>query len=89
MEVSLTPELENLIDAKVRSGEYATAADVIRAGLASLVQEEAFGDFAPGEFDALIAIGERSIAQQGTIAAEDVFTEIRQQSAAGRGSETR
>jgi antitoxin ParD1/3/4 len=33
MNVSLTPELERLVQRKVKSGEYQTASEVIREGL--------------------------------------------------------
>jgi len=38
MNVSLTPELENLINSKVQSGMYNTASEVVREGL-RLMQE--------------------------------------------------
>lgn len=38
MNVSLTPELENLISSKVKSGMYNTASEVVRDGL-RLIQE--------------------------------------------------
>ena len=39
--VSLPPELEEYIDAKVASGEYAHASEVVREGLRTLMREEA------------------------------------------------
>jgi antitoxin ParD1/3/4 len=39
MNVSLTPELENLVNSKVNSGMYHSASEVIRAGL-RLLQEQ-------------------------------------------------
>jgi len=41
MNVSLTPELENWIDERVRSGRYASASEVIREALRLLEVEEA------------------------------------------------
>jgi len=38
--ISLTPELERLVDEKVRSGRYASASEVIRAGLRLLEERE-------------------------------------------------
>ena len=55
MDVSLDPELLKLIDEHIRSGRYATADEVMQAGLGALLQQESFGDFAPGELDALLA----------------------------------
>jgi antitoxin ParD1/3/4 len=40
MTISLTPELEKLINEKVQSGEYASASEVIREGLRLLEEQE-------------------------------------------------
>lgn len=40
MNLRLSPELEKFVDEKVRSGEYATAEDVVRAALVNLRQQE-------------------------------------------------
>jgi antitoxin ParD1/3/4 len=40
MNVSLTPELEKLIDAKVASGMYHTASEVVRDALRLLVERD-------------------------------------------------
>ena len=60
MAVDLSAELQRLIEERVKRGDYASADDVVRAGLASLEQQEAVGDFDAGELDALLADGEQS-----------------------------
>ena len=40
MNISLTPELERLVDDKVKSGRYASASEVIREGLRLLEEQE-------------------------------------------------
>jgi len=40
MNISLTPELERLVDDKIKSGRYATASEVIREGLRLLEEQE-------------------------------------------------
>ena len=40
MNISLTPELEELVQKKVESGRYSSASEVIRAGLRLLEQED-------------------------------------------------
>lgn len=40
MNISLPGELKSFIDARVRSGFYGNASDVIRAGLRALTREE-------------------------------------------------
>jgi len=49
-----------MIDDCVKRGGYASADDAVRAGLDSLRQLEALGEFSPGELDALIEEGENS-----------------------------
>jgi antitoxin ParD1/3/4 len=44
MNVSLTPELEKLVDRKVSSGMYQTASEVIREGLRLLAERDAARD---------------------------------------------
>lgn len=78
MNLSLSPEMERFITREVAEGRYARPEDVVQAGLEALIQHEAFGDFAPGELDGLLAEGERSIAEHGGVPAESVFTELRQ-----------
>jgi antitoxin ParD1/3/4 len=41
MNVSLTPELEKLVDRKVSSGMYQTASEVVREGLRLLAERDA------------------------------------------------
>ena len=40
MNVSLTPELENIVDQKVKSGQYNSASEVVREGLRLLQQRD-------------------------------------------------
>jgi antitoxin ParD1/3/4 len=40
MNISLTPELERLVDEKVKSGNYASASEVIREGLRLLEEQD-------------------------------------------------
>jgi antitoxin ParD1/3/4 len=40
MNVSLTPELEQVIDLKVKSGKYSSASEVVREGLRLLQQRD-------------------------------------------------
>jgi putative addiction module CopG family antidote len=72
MTLKLDPKMQRMIERRVRGGKYASPEDVIRAGLAALEQQEQFGDFEPGELDALIAQGERGKG----IPAEKVFAEL-------------
>lgn len=40
MNISLTPELERMVDDRVKSGRYASASEVIREGLRLLEEQE-------------------------------------------------
>lgn len=60
MSISLTPQTQKLIEDRMKHGGYATADDVVRAGLDSLRQQEALGEFDPGELNDLLDAGERS-----------------------------
>ena len=40
MNVSLTPELERMVEEKVRSGQYRTASEVVREGLRLLAHRD-------------------------------------------------
>jgi antitoxin ParD1/3/4 len=40
MNISLTPELERMVDERVKTGRYATASEVIREGLRLLEEQE-------------------------------------------------
>jgi antitoxin ParD1/3/4 len=79
MALSLSPEVQEIIDSKVRSGEYASAEDVIRAGLNALVQQQ-LDALEPGEFERLVEEGERSIEAEGTFTEEEVFRELQEKS---------
>ncbi len=41
MNVSLTSEFEQFVDAKVKSGDFSTASEVVRAGLRLLKEQDA------------------------------------------------
>jgi len=78
MELSLKAEARRFIKTRLR--EYGSAEEVVQAGLAALEQQETFGDFAPGELNALLKEGERSIQRQGTVEASEVFAELKRRS---------
>ena len=49
LNVSLTPELERFITARVASGRYQTASEVVRAGLRLLAEREPRADWLTGQ----------------------------------------
>ncbi|HEY8667019.1 MAG TPA: hypothetical protein VIL86_10155 [Tepidisphaeraceae bacterium] len=73
MNVSLKQELVKLIDQRLKSGTYATPEDVVAAAIVNLDQQERLGEFEAGELDALLAEGEKSIAEEGTLDGDEAF----------------
>ena len=71
--ISLPEELEAYVDAKVASGEYAHASEVVREGVRLLMREEA------EKLEWLrnaIAVGLADVAAGRTIEAKDVPAEL-------------
>lgn len=57
MNISLTPELERLVQEKVKSGLYNNASEVIRDALRLLVQRDSMGRLYEGWLAAEVEIG--------------------------------
>ena len=74
MDIALSPETRQLIEERMRHGGYATPEAVVRAGLDSLDLQDSLADFAPGELDRLIRVGEQS---GEPLEGEAVFAELR------------
>src|SRR5687768_2630837 len=53
MEIALTPDMQRFVDDKVRVGRYESAQDVIRAGLAILMQQDAIESLPTEELEAI------------------------------------
>lgn len=76
MNVSLTPELERLVAAKVKSGMYGSSSEVIRAALRVLQQVEANQ---AAQLEALrrdISIGIEQAERGELVDGSDVFDEL-------------
>lgn len=73
MHLAIDPGMQRFIDEKLRTGRYASAEDVVRAALAALKQQDFLGDFRPGELDALLAEGEQSITDHGTLESDEAL----------------
>jgi Arc/MetJ-type ribon-helix-helix transcriptional regulator len=77
MTISLSPKAQQALEERMKRGGYATPEDALLAGLASLEQQETYGDFAPGELDKLLAEAEADIERGDLVDAEEVFDELR------------
>ena len=73
MNLSLKRDVQRRINERVNSGQFATPEDVVTAAVLALDQQEQFGDFEAGELDALLAEGEQSIEQHGTLDGNKAF----------------
>jgi antitoxin ParD1/3/4 len=71
--ISLTPELDSFIAAKIQNGRYENASEVVRAALRNLEREEQ-------EYEAKFAAVLKAIdeGEASGIAESDVFEQIRQ-----------
>jgi Arc/MetJ-type ribon-helix-helix transcriptional regulator len=81
--------LQKLIDERVNSGRYSSPEEVVEAAVLALEQLETVGDFDAGEpawSDDLLAEGEQSIEQEGTLDGEDAFRLRAQRRAQRRNS---
>jgi len=71
--VNLTPKMDRYVDARIRSGHYANASEVIRAGLRALEQGE------KEDRARLLIVREAVLAgEESGIADGDVIKEIRE-----------
>ena len=77
MTISLPPDLQALVDEKVKQGVYASPEEVVRAALDHFLRR-ADDDFAPGEMDVLLAEGTADLESGNVYPGEAVFEEIRQ-----------
>jgi Arc/MetJ-type ribon-helix-helix transcriptional regulator len=75
MNITLGPDAQRLVEERMKRGAYATAEDVLLAGLAALERDESAGDFADGEWEQLLAEGE---AGGESLDGEQVLAELRE-----------
>ena len=71
--INLTPEMDSFVDAKIRSGQYANASEVLRAGLRALEEDEREDRAKLEALRTAVEAGEASGIAKG-----DVLSEIRE-----------
>ncbi len=71
MNVSLTPELEQLVQQKVRSGRYLSASEVVREALRLLEDRDRLKDLKLEELRKFVAVGIEQ-ADRGEVAPLDM-----------------
>jgi len=78
MNVSLTPELENLIEQKVKAGMYNSASEVIRAGLRLLQEHEEIKYLSLEDLRYEVRRGLEEIKHGKVVDGDEVFKELRE-----------
>jgi antitoxin ParD1/3/4 len=84
MNVSLTPELERLVEKKVKSGRYQSASEVIREGLRLLEDEDRLRAVRLEEVRTKIQTGLDQLDRGEGRDGEEVYKEMKRLSAAFR-----
>ena len=77
MNVSLTPELEKLINQKLESRMYTSASEVIRAGLRLLAEQDQLHQVKLDNLKSEIMVGVDQVKSGQTISSKNVFDKIR------------
>lgn len=85
MTVRLSPELEKLIQEKVRAGIYSSPEEMVQAGISRLLQDRE--EFEPGELDALVELGLKELDAGKGIDAAGVFNDLGERSRNARAGQ--
>jgi antitoxin ParD1/3/4 len=78
--VSLTPELERLVDEKVKSGLYHTVSEVVRDAIRLLVERDKLREMRVASLRREIQVGLDELDRGERVPSDQVFTEIRKKS---------
>ena len=87
MNVSLTPELEKLVEHKVQSGRYQSASEVVREGLRLLDDQDRLREVQLEAVRHKIQIGLEQLDRGEGIPGEQVLAEMKRKSAAHRAKQ--
>ena len=85
MTIALSPELEEIVNASVRSGQFNSSGEVIRAGLQMVQEQETLRQMKLEHLRGEIALGTRAEERGDLIPSEDVFRELYQRNQAAAG----
>ena len=89
MNVSLTPELENLIQQKVKAGMYNSASEVIRAGLRLLQEHEEVKYLSLEDLRYEVKKGLEQIKRGEVVDGDEVFRELHERNLNLRKTKTK
>lgn len=87
MNVSLTPELEQFIDSKVKSGFYGSASEVIREGLRLLDEQESIKKKRLEMLNLEIDKGLSSLKSGNVISGEEAIRQLKERRASYKQAE--
>jgi antitoxin ParD1/3/4 len=76
LNVSLTPKLRNYVRAKVRSGRYESASEVVRDSLRALQEREKVADAFWADVREKVAIARRDVAEGKMVDGESAMDAI-------------
>lgn len=76
MNVSLTPELEELVHQKVQTGRYTSASEVVREALRLMEERDRLDAWRKDEIRAQIAAGIASLRTGKSVDGETVFDRL-------------
>ncbi|MEB2285136.1 MAG: CopG family transcriptional regulator [Polyangiaceae bacterium UTPRO1] len=84
MNVSLTKELEDLVAAKVKTGRYLSASEVVREALRLLEERDRLKEMRLAGLRKEVQKGLQDLDSGNTVDGEEVFTKLRAKNAARR-----
>ncbi len=76
MNVSLTPQLEQLVHEKVKSGRYLSASEVVREGLRLLEERDRLHNLHLAELQQKLTLGVEQADRGELLESDDVFAEL-------------
>ena len=80
MNISLTPELESLVQHKVQSGRYQSASEVIREGLRLLYDQDRLRELQLGEVRRKIQLGIDQLDRKEIIPGDRALADLKEKS---------
>jgi antitoxin ParD1/3/4 len=78
MNISLTPELENLVLNKVKTGLYNSSSEVIREALRLLKEHDQLQDIKLRELKREVKIGVDQLERGEKVSGDEVFRELKE-----------
>lgn len=77
MTVSLKPELQKLVEEKVKAGLFPSADALVNSAVEQLVADD---DFEPGEMQKLLDVGEEAAREGRFVDGEEAFARLKARS---------